>query len=386
MGVSTEDKTDEEIALAGIEALEDFIAEIGLPVSLQDLGVNENTDLKGIADSCALMPSSYKKMTHEEILEIFKECYKKQKGRKTMKKIISFFMALTMVLSLAACSTNESPGGSTPEESSSQTNESTPAPSNTNGKNLVAYFSMPDNVDDSTVVIDGETLGSTQYMAYVIQETVGADIFRIEPETPYPTDHDELVDLAKEEQNDNARPKIKDTIKNFDTYENIFVGYPNWWGDMPMILYSFFDEYDFSGKTIIPFNTHGGSGFSGTVSTIKELEPNAEVLDGKSISRNDIQDAEQEIVDWVNSLGLTESEEQSDSSAVAQNTDESGKTIIPFFTHNGSSSGASSVSTVAELCPDSTVLTDDYFTYSGNNVDEAESAVDEWLTDLGYNN
>lgn len=253
-----------------------------------------------------------------------------------MKKIISLFMALTMVLSLAACSTNQSPSESTPKESSSQTNESTPAPSNTNGKNLVVYFSMPDNVDDSTVVIDGETLGNTQYMAYVIQETVGADIFRIEPETPYPTDHDELVDLASEEQSDNARPAIKDTIDNFDTYENIFVGYPNWWGDMPMILYSFFDEYDFSGKTIIPFNTHGGSGFSDTISTIKELEPNAEVLDGKSISRNDIQDAEQEIVDWVNSLDLKQGEEQPDSSAEAQQpTDEAGKTLVVYYSATG---------------------------------------------------
>ena len=121
----------------------------------------------------------------------------KTERKKTMKKIILLFMALAMVLSLAACSTNQSPGESTPEESSSQTNESTPTPSNTNGKNLAVYFSMPDNVDDSTVVIDGETLGNTQYMAYVIQETVGADIFRIEPETPYPTDHDKLVDLAK---------------------------------------------------------------------------------------------------------------------------------------------------------------------------------------------
>lgn len=253
-----------------------------------------------------------------------------------MKKIVSLFMALAMVLSLAACSTNESPSESTPEESSSQTNESTPAPNNTNGKNLVVYFSMPDNVDDSTVIIDGETLGNTQYMAYVIQETTGADIFRIEPETPYPTDHDELVDLAKEEQNNNARPKTKDKITNFETYENIFIGYPNWWGDMPMILYSFFDEYDFSGKTIIPFNTHGGSGFSDTISTIKELEPNAEVLDGKSISRNDIQDAEQEIVDWVNSLGLTETEEQSESSVVALNpTDEAGKTLIVYYSATG---------------------------------------------------
>ncbi len=245
-----------------------------------------------------------------------------------MKKIISLFMALAMVLLLAACSTNEAPNDSTPQESSSQTNENTSAPSNINGKNLVVYFSMPDNVDNSTVVIDGETLGNTQYMAYVIQETVGADIFRIEPETPYPTDHDKLVDLAKEEQNDNARPKIKDTIENFDTYENIFVGYPNWWGDMPMILYSFFDEYDFSGKTIFPFNTHGGSGFSSTISTIKELEPGAEVLDGKSISRNDIQDAEQEIIDWVKSLGFEQT--------AAQNpTDETGKTLIVYYSATG---------------------------------------------------
>ena len=103
-----------------------------------------------------------------------------------MKKIISLFMVLTMVLSLAACSTNQSPSESTPEESSSQTNESTPTPSNTNGKNLVVYFSMPDNVDDSTVVIDGETLGNTQYMAYVIQETVGAIFSALSRKRPIP--------------------------------------------------------------------------------------------------------------------------------------------------------------------------------------------------------
>ena len=221
-----------------------------------------------------------------------------------MKKIISLFMALAMVLSLAACSTNEPPSESAPEESSSQTNESTPAPSNTNGKNLVVYFSMPDNVDDSTVVIDGETLGNTQYMAYVIQETVGADILRIEPETPYPTDHDELVDLASEEQSDNARPAIKDTIENFDTYENIFVGYPNWWGDMPMILYTFFDTYDLSGKTVVPFVTSGGSGFSDTISTIRRLEPDASVLEGLSLSSSRASDPGSDVADWLTGLGL----------------------------------------------------------------------------------
>lgn len=244
-----------------------------------------------------------------------------------MKKIIAVFLSLILIFAFAACS-NQQSDTNTP----SQNNGSASTPHNTNGKNLVVYFSMPDNVDDSTVVIGGETLGNTQYMAYVIEETVGADIFRIEPETPYPTDHDTLVDLAKEEQNNNARPKIKDTIESFDTYENIFVGYPNWWGDMPMILYSFFDEYDFSGKTIIPFNTHGGSGFSGTISTIKELEPNAEVLEGKSISRNDIGDAEQEIVDWLKSLGFEQTAEQPESFTEVQNpTDESRKTLVVYY-------------------------------------------------------
>ena len=149
-----------------------------------------------------------------------------------MKKILAVFMSLILVFAFAACSNQQSE-----PNTSSQTSENTPAPNNTNGKNLVVYFSMPETTDpnnmtteedNSVVVIDGEVLGNTQYMAYVIQETVGADIFRIEPETPYPTDHDELVDLASEEQSDNARPAIKDTIENFDTYENIFVGYPNW--------------------------------------------------------------------------------------------------------------------------------------------------------------
>lgn len=169
---------------------------------------------------------------------------------------------------------------------------------------LVVYFSQPDNVNDSTVNIAGETLGNTQYMAYVIQENTGANIFRIIPQVPYPTTHSELVDLASEEQDNNARPAIADTIANFEQYDTVFVGYPNWWGDMPMILYTFFDTYDFSGKTIIPFNTHGGSGFSNTVNTIRRLEPNATVDSGLSISRNTIQNAKQQIIDWVVGLGF----------------------------------------------------------------------------------
>ncbi len=190
-----------------------------------------------------------------------------------------------------------------------------PTPPEDETKILVTYFSMPETTDpnnmtteeaNSTVVINGEVLGNTQYMAYVIQETTGADIFRIEPETPYPTDHTTLVAQAREEQAQRFRPALKSNVQNLDDYDVVFVGYPNWWGDMPMIMYSFFERNDFSGKTIIPFNTHGGSGFSSTVSSIAGLEPDATVSqNGKSISRNSIQEARQEIVDWVASLGYS---------------------------------------------------------------------------------
>ena len=180
-------------------------------------------------------------------------------------------------------------------------------------KSLVVYFSMPEtsdpnkmttNEDNSVVVIDGEVLGNTQYMAYVIQEATGADVFRIEPVTPYPTHHATLVDLAADEKDANARPAIAGKIENFAQYDTVFIGYPIWWGDMPMILYTFFEKYDFSGKTIVPFSTHGGSRFAGTPKTIQQLEPAARMLDGLTISRSRIQNAEQQIVDWVNGLDL----------------------------------------------------------------------------------
>ena len=178
-------------------------------------------------------------------------------------------------------------------------------------KVLVAYFSMleptdPNNMTteeaNSTVVINGEVLGNTQYMAQVIQRTTNADIYRIEPQNPYPTDHATLIARARDEQDQDTRPAVKDAVSDFDSYDTVFIGYPIWWSDMPQILYTFFDTYDFSGKTVIPFSTHGGSSFAGTPATIQSLEPGAKMLDGLTISRDNIQDAEQEIVSWVNGL------------------------------------------------------------------------------------
>ena len=179
-----------------------------------------------------------------------------------------------------------------------------PAPEEPEGRTLVVYFSMPDNVDDSTVTINGEVLGNNQYMAQVIQEATNADIFRIEAATPYPTDHQTLVNQASQEKADNARPAIKEAIENFEQYDTVFVGYPIWWSDMPMILYTFFDSYDLSGKTLIPFGTHGGSGWAGTPAKIAQLEPDANMLDGLSISRNVIEDAHDQIVEWVQGLDV----------------------------------------------------------------------------------
>lgn len=169
---------------------------------------------------------------------------------------------------------------------------------------LVVYFSVPDDRDNSYVEAGGERLGNTQYMAQIIQENTGADIFRIQPAPPYPTDHEELLEAAQDEIRTNARPEISSTIENFDSYDVVFVGYPNWNADMPYIMYSFFESYDFSGKTIVPFMTHGGSGFSGTPGTIAELEPGATMLEGKAISRSSIEGAEQEIINWIGAIGL----------------------------------------------------------------------------------
>ncbi len=113
------------------------------------------------------------------------------------------------------------------------------------------------------------------------------------------------MEAAYEELADDARPELASQIENLDSYDVIFMGYPNWNSDLPMPLYTFLEEYDFSGKTIIPFTTHGGSGFSGTIRTIQELQPDATVSeDGLSISRNSVPDAQGNVADWIAGLNL----------------------------------------------------------------------------------
>ncbi len=180
-------------------------------------------------------------------------------------------------------------------------------------KTLIVYFSMPetDKPDDmtreeanSTVVIDGKVLGNTQYVAQLIQERTGGDLFRIVPQRPYPREHTTLIDLAKKEQQEKARPAIAGSVDT-SPYDTIFLGYPNWWADLPMIVYTFLEEHNLSGKTIIPFCTHGGSGFSRTVQSIQEKQPGAKVQrNGFALSRSRMEKAPALVEEWLGELDL----------------------------------------------------------------------------------
>lgn len=133
---------------------------------------------------------------------------------------------------------------------------------------------------------------------------VGGDLFSIRTSVVYPADGGELIDYAAQEQEENARPELTTHIENLDGYDTIFIGYPNWWADLPMAVYSFFDEYDFSGKTIIPFNVHNGSRFSRTIQTIQELEPDATVVeDGFTVSEQTVAEAAEDVAAWLEGLG-----------------------------------------------------------------------------------
>ena len=240
-----------------------------------------------------------------------------------LKRRFLIMLAVVMIISIfigcgsASVKNNQTTKNDSAEKSSdidSSSNAVTEAvQNNTDNENiLIAYFSVPENVDTdgidansgaSIVVKNKDVLGNMQYMAMTIQEAIGGELFRIETKEKYPLEHETLVNQAKEEQNEEVRPELATHIENVEQYDMIFLGYPNWWGDMPQPLYTFLEEYDFSGKTIIPFNSHGGSGFSNTIEEIKKLQANATVRDdGLSISRNDVADSEQEITDWAKGL------------------------------------------------------------------------------------
>ena len=210
-----------------------------------------------------------------------------------MKRIAAAFLSAAMLLALAACGSSELSEGSREDNSMK-----------TDAKILVAYFSRA----GENYGVGYIEKGNTAIIADMIAEATGADTFEIARVTPYPEKYSDCTDEAKREQNENTRPELTAAVDNFDSYDIIFLGYPNWWDDMPMPVYTFLESYDFSGKTVIPFCTHAGSGLSGTVKTLTAKLSGASVLAGFAIpgatAQNKQSEAKAAVAEWLDGLGL----------------------------------------------------------------------------------
>lgn len=231
-----------------------------------------------------------------------------------MKKVITVFISLLMILSLAACgnsasqigqpSTEEKPAAGTanseePAEntdtSEGQTNESEnpenpDIPEEQGTKVLVAYFSATN---------------TTEGVAEHIADGLNADIYEIVPEEPYmdaDLNYNDNNSRTTIEMNDpDARPAISGSVEDMEQYDIVFIGYPIWWGEAPRIVSTFVESYDFSGKTIVPFCTSGGSGVGSSATNLEQLTDGADWLPGKRLNGSDSQDT---VMEWVNGLGL----------------------------------------------------------------------------------
>lgn len=243
-----------------------------------------------------------------------------------MKKLFALILVWTILVTLTSCGTNAGHTGDTENgtlnESGSQEDqenrEETAPPSEpvppASANILIAYFSRVGNTDFSEEVDavssasllrkDGELYGNTQYIASLIQQATDGDLFLIETEEKYPVDYDETDALGQKENRERSRPALASHVDNLDDYDRIFLGFPNWYYDMPMAVYAFLEEYDLSGKTIIPFVTSGGSGFSNAVSAIQSIQPDAEVLtDGYKVTHSKVDGVTlADVQEWLDGL------------------------------------------------------------------------------------
>ena len=247
-----------------------------------------------------------------------------------IKKITSLVLAAALSLSLAACGNSQTSavtsGQDKQQTESTQTANSLEAkePESVQAENkaedqqtetaagnsiLILYFSADntkgvDAVSSATPMTDGTA--SVEWIATIIHDNVGGDLIPIIPSEDYPLEYEALADYAKKERDNGGRPAFENLNVDPAGYDVVFVGYPIWWYEMPMIMDTLFDTYDFSGVTIVPFNTHAGSRDGGTYGDIKELEPNATVLDGLAIRGEDVgkDSAKTSVEEWLRGLSL----------------------------------------------------------------------------------
>ena len=222
-----------------------------------------------------------------------------------MKKYLIYLMMAAAVVTFGACSPEDenkpqTPGTEipdTPDDGGTDNPENPDTPDNPeepegpvgDGKILVAYFSWG---------------GTTQRMAQEIVRQTGADVFRIEPAVPYPTEYTPCTEVAREEKENDARPSIVGTVENWADYDVVFIGCPVWWWTTPMIICTFAESYDFAGKTVIPFCIYAATYRDETLARIVELTPEAEHLTGEGLTSGRI--SEQTIRAWLRNIGMVE--------------------------------------------------------------------------------
>ena len=237
-----------------------------------------------------------------------------------MKKFAAFLLTVMMVVSLAACAGNSEPTEiNSPDAQSSVSEETSVSESSTAEFEPESEATQPDDTEETepapetdtesegtkVLVVYFSATNTTEGVAEHIANGLNADIYEIVPEDPY-TDADlnynDNNSRTTIEMNDpNARPAISGSVENMEQYDIIFVGYPIWWGEAPRIVSTFMESYDFSGKTIVPFCTSGGSGIGSSASNLERLTSGATWLDGRRLNGSDSQDT---VMEWVNSLDL----------------------------------------------------------------------------------
>ena len=237
-----------------------------------------------------------------------------------MKKFAAFLLTIMMVVSLAACAGNSEPTEiNSPDAQSSVSEETSVSESSTAEFAPESEATQPDDMEEiepapetdtgsegtKVLVVYFSATNTTEGVAEHIANGLNADIYEIVPEDPY-TDADlnynDNNSRTTIEMNDpNARPAISGSVENMEQYDIIFVGYPIWWGEAPRIVSTFMESYDFSGKTIVPFCTSGGSGIGSSASNLERLTSGATWLDGRRLNGSDSQDT---VMEWVNSLDL----------------------------------------------------------------------------------
>jgi len=239
-----------------------------------------------------------------------------------MKRIISLLFATALMLSFAACGSSVQPQPasqpaqeaaapeSTPEitpvlQEPTETETPTEAPEESGSKILVLYFSRTGEQYNVGVI----EKGNTAIVAEMIAEATGADLYEVLPaDDHYPTTYKELTDVGLQEQRDGARPAYAGELPDFENYGTIFIGAPVWWGDWPMIMYTVFESTPLSGKTLIPFSTHAGSGLSGFDRSLAAAFPECTIAKGLAIAGTDAQNNPDKVrvtvTSWLSELGF----------------------------------------------------------------------------------